>query len=120
MSRDVKRNAAGDRVVYSESHRYENEAAQARPVPELPPNQQTLRVEISRKGRGGKTVTLVSGFVSQPETLSALLKRLKTQCGSGGTLKSSDRGLELEIQGDHRQKVAQFLSAQGYKVKTIG
>ncbi|MBD2100217.1 translation initiation factor [Leptolyngbya sp. FACHB-261] len=115
-----QRNAAGERVVYSESNHYQNEAAQARPTPELPPNQQNLRIEASRKGRGGKTVTLVTGFVSKPETLEKLLKQLKAQCGTGGTLKQSEKGPELEIQGDHRPKVLQFLTAQGYKAKLSG
>ncbi|GAB4470695.1 translation initiation factor [Leptolyngbya sp. O-77] len=87
-----------------------------RPVQELPPNQQQIRVQASRKGRGGKTVTVISGFQAKPETLAALLKTLKTQCGAGGTVKD----LEIEIQGDHREKIVQVLVKQGYKAKVSG
>ncbi|MBF2086045.1 translation initiation factor [Thermoleptolyngbya sp. C42_A2020_037] len=87
-----------------------------RPVQELPPNQQQIRVQASRKGRGGKTVTVISGFQTKPETLAALLKTLKTQCGAGGTVKD----LEIEIQGDHREKIMQVLVKQGYKAKVSG
>lgn len=60
-------------------------------------------------------MTLISGFAAKPETLAALTKKLKTLCGAGGTVKES----EIEIQGDHRQQVAAFLSQQGYPVKLI-
>lgn len=87
-----------------------------RPTQVLPPNQQQIRVQSSRKGRGGKTVTVISGFQTQPETLAALLKTLKAQCGAGGTVKD----LEIEIQGDHREKIVQVLVKQGYKAKVSG
>lgn len=87
-----------------------------RPVQELPPNQQQIRVQASRKGRGGKTVTVISGFQAKPETLAVLLKTLKTQCGAGGTVKD----MEIEIQGDHREKIVQVLVKQGYKARVSG
>lgn len=105
-----------DRVVYSEFGSKDNQAAFERASPDLPPNQQNLKVQASRKGRKGKTVTVVSGFQSKPETLAALLKQLKAQCGAGGTVKDN----EIEIQGDHAQKLAQALSQVGYKVKISG
>ena len=73
--------------------------------PEVPPNQQQLKVEASRKGRKGKTVTVVSGFQSSTLTLEALTKQIKNQCGAGGALKDNT----IEVQGDHREKVQQFL-----------
>jgi translation initiation factor 1 len=79
-------------------------------------NKQTARIMRDRKGRGGKTVTVISGLKHDPDTLDTLLKQLKQQCGSGGTRK----GDELEIQGDHREKVAQVLGKLGYKTKLIG
>lgn len=88
----------------------------ARAVPDLPPNQQTLTVEVSRKGRGGKTVTVISGFQHSPNTLSTLAKQLKAQCGSGGTAKD-DR---IEIQGDHAQTLMDLLVAKGYRAKRSG
>jgi translation initiation factor 1 len=93
-----------------------SDAAMERPAQELPPNQQQIRVQSSRKGRGGKTVTVISGFQAKSETLATLLKTLKAQCGAGGTVKD----MEIEIQGDHREKIVQVLVKQGYKAKVSG
>lgn len=94
----------------------DNSAALERAVPELPPNQQQLKVQASRKGRKGKTVTVISGFQVKPETLVGLAKQLKTQCGTGGTVKDN----EIEIQGDHKQKLVEILTKLGYKAKISG
>lgn len=104
-----------DRVIYREFGG-DNSAALERAVPDLLPSQQNLRVQSSRAGRKGKTVTIISGFQSKPETLAALLKQLKSQCGAGGTVKEN----EIEIQGDHKQKLVQILTQIGYKVKISG
>jgi translation initiation factor 1 len=104
------------RIVYREFDAESNPAAFERAAQDLPPNQQDLRVQASRKGRKGKTVTVISGFQSSPETLTKLLKQLKTQCGSGGTVKDDT----LEIQGDHAQKLVQILIQMGYKAKISG
>ncbi|MBF2034618.1 MAG: translation initiation factor [Leptolyngbyaceae cyanobacterium T60_A2020_046] len=103
-----------DRVVYSEFG-MPNPALQ-RGVADLPPAQQTLIVQVSRKGRGGKTVTIVSGFQHRPDTLKTLAKKLKAQCGTGGTVKDDT----LEIQGDHAQTLLDALKKQGYTVKRSG
>lgn len=113
-SSDAK-SAQSDRFVYREFGN-DNPAAVERGVPELPVSQQNLRVQASRKGRKGKTVTVITGFQAKPETLAALLKQLKTQCGTGGTVKEN----EIEIQGDHTQKLVQFLTQLGYKAKISG
>lgn len=94
----------------------DNSAATERPIPELPPQQQNLKVQASRKGRKGKTVTVVSGFQAKSETLADLVKQLKTQCGTGGTLKDN----EIEIQGEHKQKIVEILTKLGYKAKISG
>ncbi|MEH2351469.1 MAG: translation initiation factor [Nostoc sp.] len=94
----------------------DNSAATERPIPELPPQQQNLKVQASRKGRKGKTVTVISGFQAKPETLADLVKQLKTQCGTGGTLKDN----EIEIQGEHKQKIVEILIKLGYKAKISG
>lgn len=78
--------------------------------------QQTARISRDRKRRAGKTVTVISGLRHDPATLEALLKTLKQQCGAGGALKDG----ELEIQGDHRERVAAALAAMGYKIKHVG
>jgi translation initiation factor 1 len=88
----------------------------ARGVPDRPPNQQTVRVQVSRKGRGGKTVTLITGFQHSPAALTALAKQLKAQCGTGGTAKDDT----IEIQGDHAQALVDFLVAKGYQAKRSG
>lgn len=110
------KNSPSDRVVYSEFGNSNNSAALERAVPEVPAKQQNLRVQATRKGRKGKTVTVISGFQSKPETLAALLKQLKTQCGSGGTVKDN----EIEIQGNHTQKLVEILTKLGYKAKVSG
>jgi translation initiation factor 1 len=105
---------ATERVVYSEF----GTAATAteRPVPDLPPAQQDLRVQVSRKGRKGKSVTIISGFAHKIETLEALAKQLKAQCGSGGTVK----GDTIEIQGEHATKLLSLLVDKGYRAKISG
>lgn len=104
------------RTIYREFGALDNSDALQRGVPDLPPNQQHIRVQASRKGRGGKTVTVITGFQASPDTLTALLKQLKAQCGAGGTLREND----IEIQGDHRQKLVQVLTQLGYKAKMSG
>ena len=105
-----------DRMVYSEFGSAANPNAFERPAQELPPNQQNVRIQASRKGRKGKTVTVVTGFQAKPETLNTLMKQLKAQCGAGGTVKDN----EIEIQGDHTQKILQTLVQLGYKAKISG
>jgi translation initiation factor 1 len=111
----AKNQKPDNRIVYSEFGNSSSEALE-RGTSDLPPNQQTLRVQASRKGRKGKTVTVVIGLQSSEETTAALLKQLKNQCGAGGTVKDG----EIEIQGDHAQKVVQILTGLGYKAKVSG
>ncbi|NET58148.1 MAG: translation initiation factor [Symploca sp. SIO2E6] len=109
-------NSSSNRLVYQEFGSNSNPDAVERAVQELPPNEQNLRLQASRKGRKGKTVTMITGFQCQPATLTKLLKQLKSHCGSGGTVKENT----LEIQGDHTEKLLQFLTKLGYKVKISG
>lgn len=104
------------RIAYQEFGHRDNSHALERAVPDLPPHQQKLRVQATRSGRKGKTVTVITGFESKPETLTKLLKQLKAQCGSGGTVKDGT----LEIQGDHRQKIVGVLKDLGYPAKIAG
>jgi translation initiation factor 1 len=83
---------------------------------DLPAKGQTAYVKRERKGRAGKTVTVVYGLAHSPATLQELLKTLKTLCGAGGTLREDT----LEIQGDHRERIAEKLTAMGYRVKLAG
>ena len=83
----------------------------------LPPAQQNLRVKLETKHRGGKTVTLVDGFVGTDDDAEKLGKQLKNACGTGGSVKDG----EIIVQGDHREKVLQFLLKNGYsKTKKAG
>ncbi|BAZ09621.1 translation initiation factor SUI1 [Calothrix sp. NIES-4071] len=112
----AKKGNSSDGLAWREFGDGVNSAAFERPVEELPKELQNLRVQATRAGRKGKTVTVITGFQAKPETLQALLKQLKTQCGTGGALKES----EIEIQGEHKQKLLEILTKMGYKVKISG
>ncbi|MFI5251724.1 MAG: translation initiation factor [Bacteroidota bacterium] len=72
-----------------------------------------VRIRLEKKNRKGKTVTVISGFQHNPQTMEEIAKILKEYCGAGGTVKS----LEIEIQGDQRKKTAEKLGAMNYIVK---
>ena len=65
---------------------------------------------MERAGRGGKTVTLVKGFVGSDKDINALCKLLKQKCGVGGSVKDG----EIIIQGDHRQRLVEILKKEGF------
>ena len=75
-----------------------------------------VRVRRERKGHGGKTVTVIDGVMGNDAELTTLAQQLKKLCGSGGTVKDGN----IEIQGDHCEKVMAKLTALGYKVKRAG
>lgn len=81
-----------------------------------PPADGVARVSRQSKGRGGKTVTLVHGLPLDDAALHDLGRRLRTACGSGGTVKDG----VVEIQGDHRERVLQWLQQQGLKARAAG
>ena len=74
------------------------------------PEKQKLRVSIERHHRGGKTVTLVKGFVGTDDDLQELAKKIKTKCGTGGSAKEG----EIVIQGEMKEKVVALLQGMGY------
>jgi translation initiation factor 1 len=82
----------------------------------LPNEEQNLLVRIERKGRGGKVVTIVEGFVGSSDDLKELGKLLKNKCGVGGSQKDG----EIIIQGDVKDKVYSILLEENYKVKKSG
>ena len=80
------------------------------------PNDGIVRLLRDRKGRGGKTVTLITGVRGSPAALEELATTLKRLCGCGGGVQDGT----IEIQGDHRERLAAKLVALGYKVKIAG
>jgi len=102
-----------DRVVYREFGAGEQPEDDKL---DLPPQQQNVRVQVTRRGKGGKTVTEITGFQTTDEILTKITKQLKNQCGTGGTWKEQ----AIEIQGDHSQKILQMLLSLGYKAKVSG
>jgi translation initiation factor 1 len=86
------------------------------PARRLTPGQQEAHIRREKKGRGGKTVTVVYNLHLAPDELKVLGRHLRQVCGTGGTAKEGT----IEIQGDHREKVAEALQIIGYKVKFTG
>ena len=82
----------------------------------LEPKKQYLEALFSNKGRGGKTVTVIIGFIGSEGNLKSLGKLLKTKCGVGGSVKDG----EIIIQGNYRDKIMEILKKEGYNVKRVG
>ena len=82
----------------------------------LAPKEQTAFIRRETKGRGGKTVVTISNLVLTDKDMKALAKKLKKSCGTGGTIKDGT----IEIQGDHREKIAAELTKKGFKIKFTG
>jgi translation initiation factor 1 len=78
-------------------------------VPEKP----VAKLRLEKKGRGGKTVTVIDGLPRNTAFVDALAHELKRGCGTGGTAREG----AVELQGDHREKAAALLSARGFVVK---
>lgn len=97
-------------VLYSTNPDFQYEYDET-PEAETPaPGQQKLRVQIEKKGRGGKTVTIVRGFVGKDDDLKSLARLLKNRCGVGGSTKDG----EILIQGELKEKVLGILRESGY------
>ncbi len=100
-------------LVYSTNPDFNLPSEEERKVETLPPSKQKLTVYLDRRNRGGKTVTLVKGFVGSDGDLAELGRRLKSRCGTGGSAKDG----EILIQGDCRDKVTTLLTDMGYAAK---
>lgn len=100
-------------VVFSTNPDFRYEEDNIEEPDTLEPSKQNLIVSIDRKGRGGKQVTLVSGFVGTSDDLTDLGRTLKMKCGVGGSAKDG----EITIQGDFRDRVVSILKDMGYKAK---
>lgn len=104
---------SGRRLVYS------TEQGRIRPSPAPRPSlpgDGVVRIFRERGGRGGKTVTVVRGLPERGESLATRAAELRRLCGAGGTVKAA----VLELQGDHRDRVAEHLRALGYRVRLAG
>ncbi len=109
----MKNNDWKDRlnVVFSTNPNFQYETEEEEEQELLPKNQQKLRVKLDRKNRGGKTVTLVTGYVGPEDDLKALGKLLKGKLGVGGSAKDG----EIIIQGEFKERVIDILQKEGYK-----
>ena len=115
MAKKNKKRRIG--VVFSTDPDYDYQHQTDETEDTLPKQQQKLRVQIDRKKRRGKEVTLVTGFVGNGDDLKALGKFLKSKCGVGGAVKDG----EILIQGNHKTKILDLLKSDGYtQTKGVG
>jgi len=110
MSKKKKPGESG--LVYSTDPDFKLESDDLEEQETLPAIKQRLKIRLDTKHRGGKTVTLVEGFIGKEADLEELGKKLKTFCGTGGSVKDG----QVIIQGDQREKVRQGLVKLGYKI----
>lgn len=119
--------AGNNRLVYSTEHgqlgkpmRDKSKKKETRHMPQATitrnPAKQGIRIRREVKGRGGKTVCVIDGLLLSDGELKEILKKLKGQLGTGGSIKNGT----LEIQGDHRDKLLILLEREGHKAKLAG
>lgn len=102
-------------VMYSTNPDFRYETGDENEAKTLPAEKQLLRISLDKRNRGGKMVTLITGFAGTSDDLSALGKLLKVKCGVGGAAKEG----EIIIQGDFRKKVLEILQKEGYAKSRI-
>ncbi len=96
-------------IVYSTAPDF-NFSGENKTAVSLPPNEQLVTIALDKKHRGGKTVTIIKGFSLKDDEIEALASRLKTFCGSGGSVKDN----EIIIQGDQREKIWLWMVKKEY------
>lgn len=98
-------------VLYSTNPDFAYMTDEVEEATTLPPDKQRLRLSLSKKQRGGKEVSLITGFIGTTEDLEALGKLLRQRCGVGGSAKDG----EILVQGDQREKLRKILLELGYR-----
>ncbi len=103
-------------VVYSTNPNFQYATNEKEETDTRPKEKQLLRISLDKRNRGGKMVTLITGFAGTDDDLQELGRFLKVKCGVGGAAKES----EIIIQGDFRNKVLELLQKEGYtKTKIV-
>lgn len=110
-------------LVYSDDPNFKKRCPKCSKYPcacpkkeDLRPQDHTLKIRLEKNGRGGKTVTVVFELPVNEPYFKEIEKKLKGVCGTGGSYKNN----MIEIQGDHREKIKNFLEKTGFKVKLAG
>ena len=114
MAKKKFKNRTG--IVYSTDPDYSYDEIQREQQTTRSSSQQNIKVQLDKKSRGGKKVTLVTGFVGSENDLKSLGKILKSQCGVGGSTKNG----EILIQGDFVERIVKLLIDKGYRAKRSG
>ncbi len=113
----MKKNDWKDRlnVVYSTNPDFKYKTSENEEIENKPKDKQQIRISLDKKNRGGKIVTLISGFAETENDLQELGRKLKMKCGVGGSAKDG----EIIIQGDFRNRVLELLLQEGYTKSRI-
>ena len=111
-----KKRSNSSGLVYSTDPNFKFPEEDTNDIDTLPPLQQNLRIRLDAKQRAGKVVTLIQGFEGREADLEDLGRKLKSYCGTGGSVKDN----EMIIQGDNRDKILAWLHKQVFtKTKKI-
>lgn len=102
-------------VMYSTNPDFKYNTEEQEEEDTLPSEKQLLRISLDKRNRGGKMVTLITGFIGTSDDLTVLGKLLKVKCGVGGSAKDG----EIIVQGDLRNKVLDILQKEGYTKSRI-
>ncbi len=111
-----RRNRDGDRLVYSSDGSHLPKRRGSDPATEAAVGDGQVRVRLEKKGRKGKTVSVISGLPLPATELKELAAELKRRCGSGGGVKEGN----IEIQGDHVEELVDTLIERGFRAKRAG